>query len=143
MIEVERVLDAVIAALKTDAVITSLALGGVWRAGFAPQGTTAAFPFLDVSDSSSVSVGTISGRRVMDNVLILVRAFDKGPTMARLRALMDRADVILDGLRTVRDGVMVVMLRRESVPPIAPEIEGGVVYPRRQLLFRTEAYALP
>ena len=139
LVEVERVTEAVVSRLKADATLLAVATGGVHYAGLVPR--LVAYPFVDVSDYTATDVIGLGGVRLAQNTQVLVRWFDRGTGYTKLRQIGDRIDTLLHGYSVKVSGVEVRKMVRTSTPPLPPEVDGDVVYVRRQAIYDSVAHA--
>lgn len=139
MIEAQRVARFVRAQLVADGGVggVNTLLGGRVYRDLAPQ--SAAHPHATLTVVSATDVNTLSGRHVMQDVLIDVSITGSGADYAPINPAADRVYVVLQRASGLQVDALVVRLRRESVTAFLEE-DGGKAYARIVQTFRTEAH---
>lgn len=140
MLEGDRVVDLAYQRLAGDSTLLGLVNSNVVRAPALPG---QAYPFLTVGRQADTPTNTLSGARVLTNVVLRVvwwvtTATGQGQPLQR--QIGDRVDTLLQTYGGTTGGVYVVKFRLEGVVD-QDEAIGSSVYLQRVALYRTEAHA--
>jgi hypothetical protein len=140
-LEAERAYQAVQDRLTGDATLAGMAVGGFHRDLARPD---TARPHVVIGSPVATDAQLFNAQRHWQDCLILVKACGTAGQRGTLLQMADRIDFLLQEHTATVDGVYVVRFRRESAPPIEPELApGGVVYDQRAQVYRTEAAPVP
>ena len=140
VVEAQRVAAFVFDALVADATFSAAVGGRIYR-DQVPQAAT--LPAAIVGPIvSSVSLSTVGGLRVWDDVSVDVHLVAAGGSYAPINAAADRADAVLQNRSGTSGGVVIVELVR-TAPQLFVENEGGAVFAHIVQTYQTEAHVAP
>jgi hypothetical protein len=140
VIEAEVAVRAAIQRLTSDAGVggvNTLVSGRIYR-DLGPQ--SAAVPLVTVAWESAENALSLNGRRIWQDILLLVKVVDRGGDRTTLEAIGSRIRARLDEYTVTLESTLVVKFREERLRPQPPEVEGGVRYQFLNHEFRTEAH---
>lgn len=125
--------------LSGDSTLSGYAPGGVWR-GMAPQETPT--PFIILSLQSGSDVVTMNAVRLMDDLLVQVKAVGPAATqtamIANAAARMDALIGNPPNAGTTQDGLGYVLASYRQSPLIVDELVAGDVWTNIGGLYRIE-----
>jgi len=135
MIESARVEQWLYELLAGDQTLAGLVSGRIY--GYlAPPG--AALPLVIYSYQSGHDVRGVGPTRVMAEATYQVKAVDRGPSFANVKAIADRLDSLLQGASgDVVDGQVLMCVRENQVAYV--EVDSGIQYRHLGGLYRIVA----
>lgn len=142
MIAADRAVDLAYMRLSGDSTLSTLVGARMGREPIIPVGAgLARFPYLDLGIQANTPMGTLSGTRVWEDMLLRVSIWvTAGQGHGVMRQIADRVDTLLQGYGGTTGGAEVVKFRLiETRDLVEDDVDGQKLH--RILLFRTEARA--